>query len=264
MTGLRRWSALGLLLGSLGALVVHAPARWMAAGLESLTGSRILLAEPAGTVWNGSAQLVLTGGPQSIDRAALDHRLSWRWGPGLKVQFSHPSALARPLTVAVRPTWQGVGVSVEPHAGSAAAELQLPASWLIGLGTPWNTLQPAGQLALKAQRLSLEWSPGQAGRVEAMVALELRQLSSRVSTLPVLGHYEVLIQTPQGQATGVRLTLSSRSDSALQLHGLGRWQPGQRVEFHGEAHAAKGHEAALANLLNIIGRRDGARSVITL
>ena len=34
--------------------------------------------------------------------------------------------------------------------------------------------------------------------------------------------------------------------------------------FTGEATAAPGREAALANLLNIIGRRNGARSVITV
>jgi general secretion pathway protein N len=36
------------------------------------------------------------------------------------------------------------------------------------------------------------------------------------------------------------------------------------VRFRGDAHAAPGAEAALANLLNIIGRRDGARSVISI
>ncbi|MGE4050638.1 MAG: type II secretion system protein N, partial [Piscinibacter sp.] len=36
------------------------------------------------------------------------------------------------------------------------------------------------------------------------------------------------------------------------------------VRFRGEARAAPGEEAPLANLLNIIGRRDGARSVISI
>jgi general secretion pathway protein N len=36
------------------------------------------------------------------------------------------------------------------------------------------------------------------------------------------------------------------------------------VRFRGEARAAEGSQAALDNLLNIIGRRQGERSVISI
>jgi general secretion pathway protein N len=36
------------------------------------------------------------------------------------------------------------------------------------------------------------------------------------------------------------------------------------LQFNGEATSAAEHQSALSNLLNIIGRRDGARSVIKL
>jgi len=49
----------------------------------------------------------------------------------------------------------------------------------------------------------------------------------------------------------------------LQLTGSGQWVS-QRLRFAGEASAAPDREAALANLLNIIGRRSGARSLITV
>ena len=39
---------------------------------------------------------------------------------------------------------------------------------------------------------------------------------------------------------------------------------GSRLRFTGEASAAPEREAALSNLLNIIGRRNGARSIITI
>jgi general secretion pathway protein N len=52
-------------------------------------------------------------------------------------------------------------------------------------------------------------------------------------------------------------------DGSLRLSGTGRWN-GQAMRFSGEASAAPGREDALSNLLNIIGRRDGARSIITL
>jgi general secretion pathway protein N len=58
------------------------------------------------------------------------------------------------------------------------------------------------------------------------------------------------------------LLLATREGS-LQLSGSGRWN-GSALRFDGEARAAPGREDALSNLLNIIGRRDGARSLITL
>jgi general secretion pathway protein N len=58
------------------------------------------------------------------------------------------------------------------------------------------------------------------------------------------------------------LLLTTR-DGGLQLNGSGRWN-GRAMRFDGEASAAPGREDALSNLLNIIGRRQGARSLITL
>jgi len=55
----------------------------------------------------------------------------------------------------------------------------------------------------------------------------------------------------------------STLDGALQLTGSGQWV-GSRLHFSGEASAAPDRETALANLLNIIGRRTGARSIITI
>jgi general secretion pathway protein N len=52
-------------------------------------------------------------------------------------------------------------------------------------------------------------------------------------------------------------------EGALRLQGSGQWA-GPRVRFRGEASAAEGQEAALNNLLNIIGRRQGATSVISI
>jgi general secretion pathway protein N len=48
----------------------------------------------------------------------------------------------------------------------------------------------------------------------------------------------------------------------LQLSGQGEWAP--RLRFRGQASATPEAEAALANLLNIIGRRQGAVSLISI
>lgn len=54
-----------------------------------------------------------------------------------------------------------------------------------------------------------------------------------------------------------------RSGSYLVGQGQGQWVGG-KLQFNGEATCAPEHQAALANLLNIIGRRSGARSIIKL
>jgi general secretion pathway protein N len=49
----------------------------------------------------------------------------------------------------------------------------------------------------------------------------------------------------------------------LQLSGSGQWAA-SRLRFAGQASAEPGAEPALNNLLNIIGRRQGALSLISI
>jgi general secretion pathway protein N len=64
-------------------------------------------------------------------------------------------------------------------------------------------------------------------------------------------------------AGAARIVLST-TDGALRLSGQGSLGP-NGFRFRGEATAASEAELpALSNLLNIIGRRSGARSVITI
>ncbi len=79
-----------------------------------------------------------------------------------------------------------------------------------------------------------------------------------LSTLQPLGSYRLAIE---GGAQPV-LTLSTL-EGALQLSGQGELVQG-RWRFRGEARSEAAAQSALGNLLNIIGRRDGARSVITV
>jgi general secretion pathway protein N len=139
----------------------------------------------------------------------------------------------------------------------AQARSRWPAGLLVGLGTPWNTLQFDGELLLATEGLSVEWIEGRlsiAGRAE----LTAQRLSSRLSTLRPMGSYRI---TLLGGATPA-LQLQTLEGN-LQLTGSGQWV-GSRLHFSGVASAAPDREAALANLLNIIGRRNGARSIITI
>lgn len=249
-----RWALVGSLLGLMLAMVLLAPAVWLAAVLNRATAGRIQLVETVGTVWTGSGKLVLTGGSGSLDRAALPGRLNWKLRPNgfaLGLELNAGCCTQQPLQVRVQPRWGGVSVKI----GDSASEW--PASLLAGLGAPWNTLQADGSLKLITKGLSFEWFDQQS-TVSGRADLTALALTSSLTTLKPMGSYQLLFLG--GNTIKVSLvTLEGR----LQLSGNGRWV-GSRLSFDGIASAAPGYEAALANLLNIIGRRNGPRSIITL
>ena len=87
-------------------------------------------------------------------------------------------------------------------------------------------------------------------------------MSSRLSTLDTLGSYRLSVRGGAASTEPATLNLETLG-GALRLQGSGQWT-GFRVRFRGEASAAEGQEAALNNLLNIIGRRQGAASIISV
>jgi len=241
-------------LGWVLALVVFAPAAWLAATVAQASQGHVLLAEPRGTGWSGSARLVLSGGAGSRDAAALPGRVEWTLRPvwlGLGARIHAPCCTPTPLRLTVSARGLGAGLLV------ANGDSNWPAAVLTGLGTPWNTVQLEGNLQLRTEGLSVEWVEGRV-RVEGRARLEAHQVSSRLSTLRPMGSYRITVQG------GTTSTLQLETlEGALQLSGSGRWI-GSRLRFEGVATAEPEREAALSNLLNIIGRRNGARSVITV
>lgn len=249
------WAVAGAVLGAVTAVVLTLPAQWLASSLASATEGKVQLLAPRGSVWTGSAQLVLSGGYESQTTSALPGRVNWELRPtwsGLNAALSADCCTGTgPLRALVQPRWGGVRVQVADGAS------RWPAQVLTGLGTPWNTLQLQGQLAISTQGLVVESIRGRtllAGNAQ----LDAQAVSSRLSTLRPMGSYRLMLSG--GEAPSLQLSTLS---GALQLSGSGQWV-GQRLRFAGEAQAAPGREQALSNLLNIIGRRSGARSLITL
>jgi general secretion pathway protein N len=277
------WALAGSVLGAAIALVSFAPAAWLAAAVADASEQRLQLADARGTVWQGSALLLLTGGAGSRSSSALPGRFSWTLGldgAALLLRAQQACCINGELGLRITP---GLGRLRVELAGGAVAPVALalpgkpvpaavsraigqwPASWLVGLGTPWNTLQPTGSLALSSAGLTLEQVQGRwlfSGRAD----LEMNSMASRLSTLDVLGSYRLSLigDAAQGQAPRMQLSTSS---GALQLTGTGEWSgvgAASKLRFNGAASAAPGAEAALGGLLNIIGRRQGAQSVITI
>ena len=256
-----RWALAGIVFGVLVALIVFAPAAWLASAVASGTGERVLLADARGTVWSGSAVAVLTGGPGSRDASSLPGRVEWTLGLkglGLALNARHACCLNGTVTLQVRPGFGTLGVTLLPPPGWVG---QWPSAFLGGLGTPWNTLQLGGVVRLVSPALKLESAQGR-WVVEGRADMELVSVSSRLTTLETLGSYKLTLTGDPATPGTSQLSLTTQ-DGALQLSGQGTWGPGG-VRFRGEASAAATNEAALSNLLNIIGRRDGAKSVITI
>ena len=273
----RRWSVAGVVAGLLVGTALAAPASWLADALGEASGGRLQLAEARGTVWNGSAVAVLTGGSGSRDAAALPGRLHWTLRPGwrgLRIGMRQDCCIPDLLTLQLSPAWSGYTLTVgaadpaavpapgAPGAPEAPREWgHWPAAWLAGLGAPFNTLALGGTLRLASPGLVVQSVQGRL-RLEGRLDAELLDVRSRLSPLPVLGSYRLALQgTPGGGETAL-VTLATLG-GALQMNGQGQWSGG-RLRFRGEARAAPGQDAALANLLSLIGRRQGAVSSLLI
>ena len=265
-----RWAWTGAGIGLVLAFITQAPAHWLTHAIEQASGERVLLPDAQGTVWNGTAQWVLNEGPLNIAATpntarpasitTLPTRVTWQMGPRIdwanfRVSLSATVASAcctpQPVRVDVSPVWRGLRVQMSDHTSN------WPANWLVGLGAPWNTVQPEGQMQLHTTQL--QWTQ-QAGKetLHGQVELQMQQLSTRLSTLRPLGSYRLRLQGGDAMA----LSLDTLEGSLL-LQGTGQLHNG-RLSFSGEASAAPDAQAALSNLLNILGQRQGAKSILKM
>lgn len=246
------WAGAGMALGLLLALVLLAPARWLAFAAAHFSKQHVLLDQPRGSLWIGSARLLLSAGADSHDRMALPGRIQWKIRPAgarLTVQIMASCCMDAPLDMHWQPRLDGFQLQVSDHVS------HWPADLLTGLGTPWNTLALEGRLQLQTHDLTLSGQPLQLS-ADSRVELQARDMSSRLSTLRPLGSWQLQLQG----GPSLRLQLETL-DGPLLLSGQGQWQNG-RLRFRGEAGAADGMQDSLANLLNIIGRRQGDIALI--
>lgn len=248
------WAVGGVVTGVLLSVLVFAPARWLALAVREASGGQVLLENARGSLWTGSAQLTLAGGAGSVDAATLPSRLDWALRPalaGLALRLEASCCLAQPWGFRLAPVWGGMRLNVSDSPST------WPAHLLAGLGTPFNTIAPQGQLALNTQGLTLIWSAGRM-QMAGSAQLDVQDLSSRLSTLRPMGSYRV---TLSGGAAPELLLATLQG--GLKLSGRGQWVGG-KLRFVGEASSAPEHQTALSNLLNIIGRRDGTRSIMKI
>ena len=244
-----------LLCGGLLALLWFAPAQWLAQAVQSLSYQHVQLRQVRGTVWNGSAQWVLASGNGGREALALPQRVHWQlrplWNAGLSLDLQADCCTSQTVQLQLHADWQGLKIEL------TRADSVWPVQWLSGLGAPWNTMDLQGLLALHSRQLQGRWS-GSEWQFSGQASLELRELSSSLSSLKPLGTYVLQLQAGAAPV----LTLYTR-DGRLLLEGQGSWQSG-RFRFTGEARALPGHESALNNLLGVLGQRAGDKTILKL
>ena len=244
-----------LLCGGMLALLWFAPAQWLAQAVQSLSHQHVQLRQVRGTVWNGSAQWVLASGSGGRDALALPQRVHWQlrplWNAGMSLDLQADCCTSQTLQLQLNVDWQGLNIAL------TRADSVWPAQWLSGLGAPWNTMDLQGLLALNSRQLQGRWSGGE-WQFSGEASLELRELSSSLSTLKPLGTYVLQLQAGAAPV----LTLNTRAGRLL-LEGKGSWQAG-RFSFLGEARAQPGNESALNNLLGVLGQRSGDKTILKL
>jgi len=249
-------AAAGGLLAALVTVAALAPAQWADHAVRTLSAGHVELAEASGTIWNGSATLVLAaGGPGDEIRASLPDVLSWRLNPWplvsgtVDLTLHHPSALTAPLHVSAY---------ADGRLQLGAATLRLPAAILTGLGAPWNTVRPGGLISVHTD--GVEFARGQC---RGSLSAEWEHASSALTPVSPIGHYRV--QT-SGDYPGIRLQLQTIS-GPLELEGSGTIVEGPHLRFHGTARAQPTADPAtrtqLTGLISLLGRREGDAAILS-
>ncbi|RFU47385.1 type II secretion system protein N [Paraburkholderia sp. DHOC27] len=234
-------------LSNCAVLLALLPAAWITPQFAKASGGHVNLVNPSGSLWHGSAALMLAAGPDMSTATLLPGRIEWHtaFWPLLtgRVRMTMLQSDAMPTPITVDATRRGAILS--------QGAMAVPAALLTGLGAPFNTLDLEGNV-------QLAWSDWRSFDNEAFgqLTVTLLDASSRVSLVKPLGSYRVAIQ-----AEGTRSTVDlSTIKGPLMLNGHGAVSAGSTI-FNGTASAAPEARENLAGLLNLLGRPSGPDTV---
>ena len=248
-----------LLLAGLLVIIRQLPVSWVSGVLASQTNCRVILQQPTGTIWEGSAALGFSeanateGGCRPP--ASVTERFQWvssckitALSCGTEIAYA---ALDKPQRI----EWTLKKTQI------AANEIKLPTNILEGLGNPWSTLRPRGELIGRWTDLNLPGLLGAAsaigsngdpkGGFSGVIRIIISNLSSPISPVKPLGAYEILANIGDD---GLNWNVSTTSGPLL-LKGQGDTKGG--MHFSGEASASPEAQESLIGLLSLLGKKDG-------
>ena len=258
----RLWLAAAL-VGALAValvLLAFAPASLADTALRAISNDRVALTEADGSIWNGSGRLVFVdvasldaaraAGSPVLPGVAVPGRLSW--------ELRRLPLVFGLIDAQVQLVGMSDTVRLSGHIGElrvAAGRLALPSVDLGRLGSPWNTIRPAGSLELRWDGLVFR-DNGFEGRAE----IDLRGMASALTPVRPLGDYRIELRGDGGRAALGIQTLQG----PLRLSGKGTWDARAGVRFDAEASADESERQRLDAFLGMIGRRVGDRTIIKI
>ena len=229
-----------LLFTCLAVIIRQLPASWVSESLATQTGCRVILQQPTGSIWNGSAALAFSESNATTGRCrdplSVTERFYWSSSCKLFSMTCSTEIQFPSLEQVQRLTW-GLG-----KLQIAANEIKLPANILEGLGNPWSTLRPRGELSARWTDINLQNSGNLEGASpingtsSGVIRIIISDLSSPISPVKPLGGYEILANIAEGLMTW---SLSTTSGPLL-LKGQGELSNkvgSKEVHFSGEANA---------------------------
>jgi general secretion pathway protein N len=223
-----------------GTLLAMMPAAWIVPQFSRATAGHVNLVDPAGSLWRGSATLMLAAGSDGSGATLLPGRIEWTtsfwplFTGRAHMTMRQTDAMPEPVIVDASPR----------GATMTAGQIAVPATLLAGLGAPFNTLNVEGNVRLSWTEFRVI---GRNAYGQLIVTLD--DMASSVSRVKPLGSYRVALQA-QGINAGIDL---STTRGALILKGSGTIAP-ESAAFNGTATASPDQRENLAGLLNLLGR----------
>jgi general secretion pathway protein N len=230
-------------LAVLSTVLIMLPARWFAPLVERTTASHIVLANVHGSIWHGGGVLVLQAPLAKTAPAVAVAQVSWQVHAATllagRIDASLDITTATSSHVTVTGDWYGW------HVGPA--KIVLAGDSLAALGAPFNTLGLTGAVIVAWD--SLDYSRS---RVTGNAVIMIENTSSRLSPVQPLGTYRIDVHALDDRYA---FELSTAS-GALSLEGHGTVSDAG-LSYTGTARASEKSREALADLLSVIGERDG-------
>jgi len=260
---------------AIGVLAFAPPTSLLDLWLTYATGGRVRLAQTEGTLWHGAARIVIVdparalvsgqasapsprSSPASLP-ASLPEPLQGLALPGVMRWTLSPRLLVGLLDANVTLVDGGVPVHVVGSVGTGvrvdAGRFEWIGLALSGLGSPWNTVRPVGTLRLQWEPMVID-SAG----IRGTLTLELDDVTSAMSSVRPLGSWRLAVRAA-GESAALRMeTLAG----PVHLEGDGQWSARGGLGLRLAAWPDPPMQTALTPLLNLIGPREGGRTIIRL
>ncbi|HKB58704.1 MAG TPA: type II secretion system protein N [Gallionellaceae bacterium] len=220
------------------ALAIQAPATLLGVLLARRTGGSLVLAQPTGTVWSGTATPVVnlkSAAPLRLGRVTWDISLRTLWRGVILLRVRENDVRQKqPAEILLSPS----------QADFRNFSMELPAAAMGGLDPLLQAMHFQGRLVISANSIVL----GRDGAVTGAAVANWEMAGSDLSPVNPFGTYRLRL-TGEGNKVGIVLSTES---GCLELNGQGEWRAGT-LAFEASATATGKSKGALRDMLHHLG-----------